>query len=228
MRAILLAAGLGTRLRPITDTVPKCLVPVKGEPLLEIWLNRLSAAGVGPFLINTHYLANQVNVFTASSRYAEQITLVHEPVLRGTAATLIDNLSFFDGEDGMLVHADNYCLADFKDFVRAHSERPSYCLMTMMTFRTDSPSECGIVELDEKGVVQAFYEKIAHPPGNIANGAIYILSKEMINIIKDEIPFATDFSTEVLGRFTKRIYTFDAKAPLVDIGTPERYALANR
>ncbi len=56
MRALLLAAGLGTRLRPITDKIPKCLVPIQGKPLLEIWLDKLYEAGVQEFLVNTHYL----------------------------------------------------------------------------------------------------------------------------------------------------------------------------
>ena len=68
MRALLLAAGLGTRLRPLTDTMPKCLVPIKGRPLLSIWLERLTQAGIGPFLINTHYLANQVEVLLEASQ----------------------------------------------------------------------------------------------------------------------------------------------------------------
>jgi mannose-1-phosphate guanylyltransferase len=107
MRAILLAAGLGTRLRPLTGQIPMCLVPIKGKPLLERWLESLTKAGVGPFLINTHYLAAQVEEFIESSSYKDQVTLVHEHMLRGTAGTLIANLDFFQGEDGFLIHADN-------------------------------------------------------------------------------------------------------------------------
>ena len=55
MRAVLLAAGLGTRLRPLTDTVPKCLVPIKGKPLLDIWIESLLQAGVESILVNLHY-----------------------------------------------------------------------------------------------------------------------------------------------------------------------------
>ena len=91
MRAILLAAGYGTRLRPLTNTIPKCLVPIKGVPLLQIWLERLTNAGIGPFLINTHYLPKEVEGFAESSRYRDQVTLVHEPELLGTAGTLIAN-----------------------------------------------------------------------------------------------------------------------------------------
>ena len=78
MRALLLAAGLGTRLRPITDTTPKCLVPIHGQALLAIWLQRLAQAGIGPFLVNTHYLSGQVNAFVESSPYRQDSLLVPE------------------------------------------------------------------------------------------------------------------------------------------------------
>ena len=164
MRAILLAAGYGTRLRPLTNTIPKCLVPINGRPLLEIWLERLTDAGIGPCLINTHFLAEQVDEFVRSSRYRDKVTLVHEERLLGTAGTLIANLDYFRLEDGLLIHADNYCLADFTAFAEAHVQRPADCVMTMMTFRSDSPSSCGIVELDEDGVVVGFHEKVSSPP----------------------------------------------------------------
>lgn len=227
MRAILLAAGLGTRLRPLTNTIPKCLVPIKGEPLLGIWLERLAQAGMGPFLVNTHYLAEQVEAFIAASPHRERVRLVHELSLRGTAGTLITNLDFFQGEDGMLIHADNYCLADIRAFVRAHRQRPPECVMTMMTFRTDAPSSCGIVELDERGVVTGFHEKVANPPGNLANGAVYILSAELLEKMGKELHAVKDFSTEVLHRFVGRIYSHETSEVFFDVGTPESYAKAN-
>ena len=143
MRALLLSAGFGTRLRPITNHTPKCLVPINGTPLLQIWLERLSAAGVQSFLINTHYLADKVKAFVEESDFRKNIQLTYEDVLLGTAGTLISNIDFFQGQDGLLIHADNYCLADFTAFEIAHNNRPLGCLMTMMTFRTDDPSSCG-------------------------------------------------------------------------------------
>lgn len=76
------------------------MVPIKGKPLLGIWLERLTQAGMGPFLVNTHYLARQVEAFIETSTYREQVRLVHELELRGTAGTLIENLDFFQGEEG--------------------------------------------------------------------------------------------------------------------------------
>ena len=227
MRAMLLAAGLGTRLRPLTDTIPKCLVPIKGRALLGVWLDRLSQVGVGPFLINTHYLPEQVQAFVASSPYRDKITLSHEKELLGTAGTLIANLQFFEGKDGILIHADNYCLTDFEGFIQAHSKRPSCCLMTMMTFRSDNPQSCGIVELDGRGIVVGFHEKIEKPPSNLANGAVYLLSAELLKLLDTKLNSVTDFSTQVLQHLIGRIYTYESREFFIDIGTPEAYRRAN-
>jgi mannose-1-phosphate guanylyltransferase len=78
VRALLLAAGFGTRLRPLTDTLPKCLMPIKGQALLGIWLERLHRAKIGPLLINTHYLSGVVESFIAASPYRSDVTLKHE------------------------------------------------------------------------------------------------------------------------------------------------------
>lgn len=227
MRAILLAAGLGTRLRPITNTIPKCLVPIKGKPLLDIWLERLSEAGIGPFLINTHYLAEKVVRHIEQSPFRDQISLVHEPELLGTAGTLIANAGFFGGEDGLLIHADNYCLADFRAFMQAHRQRPPECVMTMMTFRTEAPTSCGIVELDKQGVVVGFYEKVTAPPSNLANAAIYILSKDCISTLKNKYRNVKDISTELIPELTGKIYSYHYAGDLVDIGTVENYRRIN-
>lgn len=227
MRALLLAGGLGTRLRPLTYTVPKCLVPIKGRPLLELWLERLSEAGISQFLINTHYLADQVKKFIDASHYRERVKLVHEQELCGTAGTLIANLDFFDECDGLLIHADNYCLADLKAFFQAHQNRPSECLMTMMTFRTDTPSECGIVELDGRGVVVGFHEKTSCPPGNLANGAVYILTPEFMLQLGKSLNATKDFSTEVIPFFVGRIYAYETTNLFMDIGTLRNYNSVN-
>ena len=186
MRAILLAAGIGSRLRPLTNNTPKCLMPIKGQPLLGVWLGHLSQANIGPFLINTHYLADQVESFIEASNYKNQVTLVNEPDLEGTAGTLIKNINFFQAEDGLLIHADNYCLADFIAFQEAHHNRPPECLMTMMTFRTDDPSSCGIVDLNERGIVTGFYEKLTKSEvfsgDNVIN--LFPVYYQIVNLLK--------------------------------------------
>src|SRR5689334_17748935 len=107
MKAIILAAGLGTRLRPITATTPKCLAPINGVPLLELWLRECERAGVEAVLVNTHHLAERVQDFVAARR-GIPITLAHEPTLLGSAGTLAANWDFVDGgESFLVVYADN-------------------------------------------------------------------------------------------------------------------------
>ena len=107
-RAILLAAGLGTRLRPLTLKMPKCMVDINGKPLLGNWLTKLENAGCEAVLINTHYLAEAVvDYINNLQKGTMDIRIVQERELLGTAGTLIKNQNFFGKETGVLIHADN-------------------------------------------------------------------------------------------------------------------------
>jgi mannose-1-phosphate guanylyltransferase len=226
MKAILLAGGLGTRLLPITLTTPKCLVSINGIPLLKIWIDKLINANVKSILINTHYLASQVDNFIYQNGYSSFVKLSYEHELLGTAGTLMNNLEFIEDDDCMLIHADNYCLDTLLDFKFAHDNRPEKCLMTMLTFKSNKPSECGIVLLDKRGIVTNFFEKIENPPGNIANGAIYILTNEIINDFKDKYNKASDFSNEIIPNYLNFIYTYNTDKLFIDIGTIDNYLKA--
>ena len=228
MRALLLAAGLGTRLRPLTLKTPKCLMPIKGKPLLEIWLERLIEVQISPILVNTHYLADQVTNFISQMKYSKEVIVVNEEKLLGTAGTIIKNAAFFDGQDGMVIHGDNYSMIDLQALQQAHFNRPKECLMTMVVFETLEPHLCGIVELDNKGIVINFYEKIMNPPGNLANGAIYILSAELIDVIKRGDFGRFDISIEIIPKLLGKIFSFKTYDVLIDIGSRESYLRANK
>ncbi len=227
MKAVLLAAGLGTRLRPITNSIPKCLVPIRDKPLLGYWLEALGAAGISSILVNLHHHAEKVEKFVSTRPERDSILLAHEPELRGTAGTLKDNYQHLSGEPCLVIHADNFCCADLKSFIVAHKTRPSGTEITMMTFVSDDPSSCGIVEIDEAGVVHGFHEKVENPPGNIANGAIYIFEPTVIEfIVSSTCGEMIDVSTDVLPHYLGRIFAVPADGALVDIGTPENLAKA--
>ena len=98
--------------------------------------------------------------------------------------------------------------------------------MTMMTFRTDTPESCGIVELDGRGVVTGFFEKVARPPGNLANGAVYIFEPEVVETIASLARPVVDLSTEIIPRFIGRILCVETRGYHRDIGTPESLARA--
>lgn len=226
MRALLLAAGRGTRLRPLTQTIPKCLVSIAGKPLLQHWLDLLFVGGIERVLINTHYLSEQVVHFVDASEWRDRIDVVHEEELLGTAGTLKANRSFFPEGRGLLAHADNLTRFEPSRFMERHANRAAGIEMTMMTFESDRPRECGIVAEGDRGVVTGFFEKLDDPPGTRANGAVYIFEPSILRFL-DSIPRVTiDFSTEVLPHFVGRIQTFLNADYHRDIGTPESLARA--
>src|ERR1051326_2417212 len=98
MKAFLLAAGLGTRLRPLTDTTPKCLLPVQGVPMLAIWLDLCHRHGIDELLIHAHAHGEQVREYLAAHRNGVKTTVVDEPVLLGSAGTIVANRKWVEGE----------------------------------------------------------------------------------------------------------------------------------
>jgi len=223
----LLAAGLGTRLRPLTNTTPKCLVPVLGKPLLAYWLDLLlTSGGIERVLINTHYLPTAVEDFASHNRWRAQMTLVHESHLLGTGGTVLRNREFFGRRPFMVVHADNLSRFDVQAFIARHASRPSEAAMTMMTFDTDVPQTCGIVVLNDKGLVTEMHEKVATPPGRRANAAVYIFEPEVVDFMASLEREVVDLSTEVLPHFMGRISTFHNDRYHRDIGSPESLARA--
>ena len=225
MKALLLAAGLGTRLRPVTNHVPKCMVPIHGKPLLQYWLENLSKAGVTEFLINTHYLSKQVEEFIENSQYKDQVRLVYEEELLLTGGTILKNKEFFEDESFFVVHADNLSFCDFSKFIQTHKNRPEGCECTMMTFETDVPESCGIVKCEDN-IVTEFHEKVKNPPSNLANGAVYIFEPTIIDLIASYQKEKVDLSTQIIPKLMNRIVVFHNDVYHRDIGNLESYSLS--
>ena len=221
LRALILAAGLGTRLRPLTLTTPKCLVDINGKPLLENWLKILEDINCQETLINTHYLAKQVEAFLETYKTkAMLIRTTYEPNLLGTLGTLLANRLWFKNTTGILIHGDNFTNANFRSFIVAHNKRPKNCLLTMLTFKTTTPESCGIVQTNENGIMVDFYEKIKKPPTDIANGAVYLFDNSFLDWLNEQDLKGNDFSNDVIPLLKGRIQTWFTKDHFIDVGTP--------
>ncbi|MCD8554277.1 nucleotidyltransferase family protein [Seleniivibrio sp.] len=228
MKALLLAAGLGTRLYPVTKDMPKCLVPIDGKPLLWYWLTLLKKAGVDEIIINTHHFAGQVEDFIKNQKVFDNAVCVYEKELLLTGGTILKNSPRFGNEPFIAAHADNLSVCSYADFIQAHRNRPTGTDMTMMTFITETPESCGIVECDSEGRVLKFHEKVQNPPSSHANGAVYILEPIVVDYIASLGREKVDFSTEVIPAFMGRIATFNNNVYHRDIGTPESLEIARK
>jgi mannose-1-phosphate guanylyltransferase len=228
VKVVLLAAGLGTRLKPLTDVWPKCLMPIHGIPLLDYWLWILYKCKVRDILVNTHYFSKYVDEFIDQKKFNGWVSTSYERELLGTAGTLRNNKVFCSGSTILLVHADNWVCCDFTEFLHYHyKKRPKDTVMTMMTYVCPEPSECGVVKIDHKGIVTNFYEKVENPPGKLANAAVYLIEPEVIKWVLNN-KMVTDFSTEVLPEFLGRIATWENTNIHRDIGTIESLRAAQK
>lgn len=227
MRAILLSAGYGTRLAPLTNHTPKCLVPIKGYPLLGYWLDLLLPQHIEKVLINTHYLSDMVDEYLKGHKYGSLVETAFEEKLLGTAKTILNNKDFLGKSDFFVAHADNLTKFNIKDFIDIHNRRRDYVEITMMTFDCDVPSSCGIVVENADGIVTQFFEKVQNPPSRRANAAVYIMSRNVIDFIGGIQKDVIDISVDVIPSFLGKIQTFHNNQYHRDIGTLESLTLAN-
>jgi mannose-1-phosphate guanylyltransferase len=222
MKAFLLAAGMGSRLRPITDSTPKCLVDIDGRPLLDVWLDTLAAVGVTEVLVNTHHLAGRVEAHVSRRTHPPAVHLAYEPVLLGSAGTLRANRDFVAGEDMFLaVYADNLTDFDLHRLIDAH--RAGETVATLSVFHAPRPSECGIVEVAADGRVTGFVEKPAQPVSDLANAGMYAFDPAVLDEIDDSFP--CDIGFDLLPRLVGRACAVALDdCYFTDVGTPAALA----
>ena len=225
MKALLLAAGIGSRLRPITDTIPKCMVAIDGRPLLDIWLDAFDRAGVDEVLVNLHHLPDVVRQHVAARTRPPAVTLTFEPELLGSAGTLRANRRWVAGEDSFLAcNADN--LTDFalRDLIDAH--RAAGAVATLTAFHSDNPSAGGVIEADEAGRMTGFTEKPPQPVSDLVNAGMYAFSTAVLDEIGPDTP--VDIGYHLLPSLVGRAQVVPVEGYFRDIGTPDAYRRARK
>lgn len=225
MKAFLLAAGHGTRLRPLTDTVPKCLLPIRGVPLLGIWLDLCRQNGISEILINTHSHHNAVKRYVDEHNGGLKIRITKEGALLGSAGTLFENRNWAASDSEFWVlYGDVLTNANLTRMLEYHRERKQPA--TIGVYEVSNPKQCGIVTVDHGGIVRQFTEKPANPSSNLAFAGLLITSPAVFDLLPYEIP--ADIGFDLLPRLVGRLAAYSISDYLVDIGTPEQYEQAQR
>ena len=220
MKAFLLAAGHGVRLRPITDAVPKCMVPIRGVPLLSIWLQLLSRIGIDEVLINVHRHAAIVREFLRGNTSDVRVRVLEEPQLLGSAGTLRANRDWVSADDFFWIfYADVLNCTDLRAMMQMH--RLHNPVATLGVCEVPDPRRCGVVRMDESGVIREFVEKPAEPASNLAFSGLMIATSELLDVIPENTP--ADIGFHVLPRLVGRMVAYRIRDYLIDIGTIENY-----
>jgi mannose-1-phosphate guanylyltransferase len=223
MKAFILAAGHGTRLRPLTEHTPKCLLPIHRVPLLEIWLKQCKAAGITDVLVNAHSHADQVMEFTRQQSSGVQVHIAEEKELLGSAGTLAENQEFVENEkEFFILYGDVLTNVDLRQLLSFHRERS--LAATLGVYEAAEPTRCGIVESDQQGTVCSFVEKPRKPISNLAFSGIMVATPQIFEVIPKARP--SDIGFDVLPKLVGKIAAVKVCGYLRDIGTIDSYTAA--
>ncbi len=227
MKALILAAGEGTRLRPLTVDRPKPMLPVGGVPLLEQIVSLLKRHGVIDIAINLHYKPWAiVQHLGQGRRWGVRITYSFEEELLGSAGAA-KRLEWFFDESFIVFYGDVYTEMDLSRLMAAHKQGGA--LVTMALYSVDNPTECGIVELDAQSRVRRFVEKPAPDRvfSRLANAGIFVVEPEVLSWLPADryLDFGHDVFPGMLAS-GQAIVGHPITDTLIDIGTPESYRKA--
>jgi len=223
VKGFLLAAGVGSRLRPLTDVIPKCLVPIRGTPLLGIWLQWCAMYGIDEVLLNSHAHSERVRGFLDAYAGPVRVTLTYEPELLGSAGTLHVNRQFVAAEQEFAVlYADVLTNCRFDRLVDFHRMR--HAPVTLGTYRVPNPRLCGIISTDAAGKVTEFVEKPAHPKADTAFTGVLIGGPALLTRVPERVP--ADIGFDVLPKLVGEMFALPIAEYVFDIGTMAKYEQA--
>ena len=231
MKAMILAAGEGTRLRPLTAGVPKPMLPVAGRPALEYTVEWLQHHGIREIVINLHHHPETViRHFGDASAFGVSIEYSIEERILGTAGGTKRRASFFDGSF-VVVYGDVLTDLDLSAFVGYHSTRASIFHLTMSLYRVPDPERCGVALLDAEGRVTSFVEKpsAGESPSDLASAGVLVLDPEILRYVPEGLfcDYGHDLFPALLqGGIPIYGWPLPKDAYLVDFGTPDNYKRA--
>ncbi len=222
MKAFLLAAGKGTRLKPLTDHLPKVMIPVAGKPILERHIQQLVASGISDIFINLHHLPEKIQAyFRDGQKWGVRITYSHEPKILGTAGAVKKLEKSLDGGPFLVVYGDNYVNVDYADLI-AYARRKKG-VGTLAVFEKADVLGSGIVQIGPGERILRFVEKPRAEDvfSHWVNAGIFLFQPEVFEFIgSDYADFGYDVLPEIMRR-RGRLFAYKLKSPVWAIDSRE-------
>lgn len=217
LTCLILAGGLGTRLRAVLHDIPKPMAPVNGRPFLEYLLAQVRMAGLTDVILCVGHQAQVIeNYFGDGREHAVQIRYSREPELLGTAGALSQARSLIRSEPFVVMNGDSYCSIDFDELIKQHKARRA--VATVAATLVENQSRYGSMLLGPQDVIARFFEKSEGGSGYV-NGGIYMLSHEVLGLIPpgQKLSMEQDVFPSLVGR---GLYAFKTRGVFIDIGLP--------
>ncbi|MBD3164029.1 NTP transferase domain-containing protein [Candidatus Woesearchaeota archaeon] len=223
MKAVILAGGRGTRLRPLTYKIPKALIPINNKTLTELVFDVLKKYGIRDILLSVAYKADMIkNKFKDGSGYGLNISYIEEPCPLGTAGPLIilnkENRTI--KETFFMINGDNLCKANLQKMLEFHKENKA--VATIALTKVENPCRYGVAELNKNKISQ-FMEKPKNPPSNYINSGYYILEPEVFGLTRNREKAMMEKDIFPVLAKQGKLFGFKSDALWFDTGTFERY-----
>jgi len=227
MKAMILAAGYGTRLRPFTNHTPKPLFSIAGRPLLDEVIGRLQQAGCRAVMINTHHLHRQIEAFVADQNYSLEIYTRHEPEILGTGGAIKNVADFWDDQPFMVINADIVAEIDLAEVYAVHCRHQPPATLVLC----DDPTFNSVI-VDQDQWITGFAESSANndgraDPDRLTFTGIQVLDPQVLDYIPSGKPYSSiDAFKKILDQGQKLAAVVVPKSHWQDIGTPASYRQA--
>jgi len=229
MKAFVMAAGIGTRLRPLTYSIPKPLVPIVNLPVIGHLINNLAKNGINQIVVNLHYYPKLISSYISDGeKWGVKIKYSYEKKLLGTAGGVKLQEKFFD-DTFIVTSGDGLSDINFKKLIKFHKEKKA--LATIVLKPIDAKLEYGVVEIDENNIIKNFYEKPSWNEvfSNLVNTGIYVFEPEIFKYIPKNKFY--DFGKDLLPKLVKKslsVYGYIMEEYWCDVGNLSEYRKAQR
>jgi len=224
MIALILAGGIGERLRPITNNIPKPMVPVNGKPFLQYHIEELKKAGIKDIILCTCYLSDKIQeYFGDGSKFGVKIKYSVEKTPLGTAGA-VKNAEKYINNTFIVLNGDSYLQLEYNQLINFH--KATKAQLTIALLEIKDPGRYGLVDIGKEGKILSFDEKTANPKGKLINGGVYIIEKGVLKAIPSSVNASLE--KEIFPKLIKQgnVYGFVVNNYFIDIGTKESYMKA--
>ena len=224
VKAVILAGGLGTRLRSVVTSKPKVMAPIGDRSFLELLVRHLRSQGIRRFVFCTGYLADQIeSKFGDGKRWDVSIEYSKEETPLGTGGAIKLAHRYLDGKEFLVLNGDSFLEIDLPNLLKFHREHGD-AIATMAVLRVENASRYGTVDVDATSRVTGFAEKAGKEEPGLINGGIYVFNRAVMQHIPEG---PASLERDVFPRLLDRgVYAQEQHGKFIDIGTPADYARA--
>ena len=222
MKAVLLAAGKGTRLKPLTDNIPKVVIPVNGKPVLEYHVEQLPKAKIRDIFINLHHLPEKIKGhFKDGKKWDMNIHYSYEPEILGTAVAVKKLEKDLGYEPFLVVYGDNYLEIEHRNFIEYAEKKGG--IGSIIAFEKEDVSGCGILDINSEMLIKNYKEKPEEHEvfSNCVSAGVFYFCKKIFEYIPS---WFSDFGYDVLPNVLireEKLYTYILENKVSGIDNPD-------